>query len=493
MTAPKKIGLPACVAFAVGTMVGAGVFVLSGLAVERAGPAAIVSFLLAGVLVLFSALSFAVVAALAPAGGSGYAYVGVALGARFGFLTSWAFWLGGVIGVAFVLNAFGSYLHDFFAHGVPPQAVAVAATVIVAGLNLGPASLIGRAETVLVAVKVAILALLIVFALVHVDRAHFTPFTPHGFSSILTTSSLLFVAYLGFNVVTNLAGDVERPQRTIPLAILISMGVVALIYAGVVIALLAGGISSYDEASVGTAAQHLIGHWGGILIPLGALISTLSAANANTLGSSEIMVRLAADRQVPTAAGRLWHGHPAASVLAGAAISVILLLTGDIQTIVALGNVAAIAAMILVNAAAFRAQQLARPSSARGSSTSPASGGPAGSGPTGGRPTGSGPTGSGPTGSGPTGSGLTDGGLTDGGPAGGIRLPGGPVLPALGLVAAAAQLFFISWWETLVGLVLVVAGLGLHALRGRHLPDPHAVIVDHLSRNDGPAGRAISR
>jgi APA family basic amino acid/polyamine antiporter len=447
VTAPsKKIGLLACVAFAVGTMVGAGVFVLSGLAVERAGPAAIVSFLLAGVLVLLSALSFAVVAALAPAGGSGYAYVGVALGTRFGFLTSWAFWLGGVIGVAFVLNAFGSYLHDFFAHGVPPQAVAVAAALTVAGLNLGPASLIGRAETALVAVKVAILALLIVFALVHVDRAHFTPFR---FDAVFSTSSLLFVAYLGFNVVTNLAGDVDRPQRTIPLAILISMGVVALIYVGVVIALLAGGISSYDEASVGTAAQHLIGHWGGVLIPIGALISTLSAANANTLGSSEIMVRLAADRMVPTAAGRLWHGHPAASVLGGAALSVILLLTGDIQTIVALGNVAAIAAMILVNAAAFRAQQRPRPA-----------GGVA---PRGGRP------------------------------AGGIRLPGGPVLPALGLVAAAAQLFFIAWWETLVGLALVAAGLGLHALRGRHLPDPHADIVDHLSRNDGPAGRAIRR
>jgi APA family basic amino acid/polyamine antiporter len=446
----RKIGLLACVAFAVGTMVGAGVFVLSGLAVERAGPAAILAFVLAGVLVLLSALSFAVVASLAPAGGSGYAYVATALGARLGFLTSWAFWLGGVIGVAFVLNAFGSYLHDFFAHGVPPLAAAVAAALLIAGLNLGPASLIGRAETALVAVKVAILALLIVFALVHVDRAHFAPFAPHGPSSVLTTSSLLFVAYLGFNVVTNLAGDVERPQRTIPLAILISMGVVALIYAGVVIALLAGGISTYDEASVGTAAQHLIGRWGGVLIPIGALISTLSAANANTLGSSEIMVRLAADRQVPTAAGRLWHGHPAVSVLVGAAISVVLLLTGDIQTIVALGNVAAIAAMLLVNAAAVRAQLPSHRPPAAGSA----------------------------------------GGAV---PGPGIRLPGGPVLPALGLVTAAAQLFFISWWETLIGLALVGAGLGLHARRGHHLPIPHADIVDHLRRNAGPAGRALRR
>jgi amino acid transporter len=205
---PGSIGLLSCVAFAVGTMVGAGVFVLSGLAVQRVGPAAVVSFLLAGVLVLLSALSFSVVASLAPPGASGYAYVGTALGARCWFLASWAFWLGGVFGVAFVLNAFGSYLHEFFVAGIPATAVAIAAVVVIALLNLGPASLIGRAETALVAVKVAILALLIVFAFVHVDRVHLTPFAPHGAGAVLSTSDLLFIAYLGFNVVTNMAGDV---------------------------------------------------------------------------------------------------------------------------------------------------------------------------------------------------------------------------------------------------------------------------------------------
>src|SRR3954454_3287821 len=117
--AESRIGLVSCVAFAVGTMVGAGVFVLSGLAVEKAGPAAIVAFALAGVLVLLSALSFAVVASLARAGETGYGYVGRALGGYAGFLTSCAFWLGGVIGASFVLNAFGEYLHQFFIASVP--------------------------------------------------------------------------------------------------------------------------------------------------------------------------------------------------------------------------------------------------------------------------------------------------------------------------------------------------------------------------------------
>jgi APA family basic amino acid/polyamine antiporter len=432
-----SIGLVTCVAFAVGTMIGGGVFVLSGLAVQRAGPSAIVSFLLAGVLVLLSALSFAVVASRAVPGGSGYAYVGQALGRYWGFMTSWSFYLSGIVLTAFVLHAFGAYFHDFFWAGASPVMLAVAAAGFLTVLNLGPASWIGRAETVLVAIKVAVLLLLIVFAVAHVGRARFTPFTPHGVGPMVATSGLLFIAFLGFNVVTNLAGDVKDARRTVPLAIMISLLIVAVLYCGVVIALLAGQVQTYGEASVGTAAGHLIGAWGRVLIPIGALVSTLSAGNANILGSSEIMVRLAAERDVPTVAGRLWHGHPYVSVLAGAAAYIALIVGGHTEVMVALANVAAIVAMVLVNAAAIRAM-----------------GDPAHT---------------------------------------GLRLPLGPVLPALGLLTALAQLAFIGWAQALAGLAVVFAGSIVYGLKTRHHPVHHQVITEHLSRNAGPVGRALRR
>jgi amino acid transporter len=430
------IGLMSCVAFAVGTMVGAGVFVLSGLAVQKAGPAALASFVLAAVLVLLSALSFTVVASRAGQGESGYAYVGRALGGFWRFFALWAFYIGGVIGVAFVLNAFGSYVHDFFLDGVSGLVWAVAAAVVLTLLNLGPADLIGRAETVLVAVKVGILALLIVFAFVHIGRADFSTFVPHGASSVVTTSGLLFVAYLGFNVVCSMAPEVRDASRTIPKAIVISMGIVTVVYLGVVVALLAGGISSYDEASVGEAAKHLIGSWGGILIPIGALVSTLSAANANILGSSEIMVRLAAKKDVPTLLGRMWHGHPAVSVLGGAVLYVVLLLAGDTDAVVALANVAAIAAMAVINIAAFVAMR------------------------------------------------RHDGV--------GVHLPGGPVLPALGLVTALSQLVFIDLLPVLIGAVLLGAGSGLYLVRHRfHHAADHARLEQQVDRGDTPGVRAV--
>jgi len=430
------IGLWSCVAFAVGTMVGAGVFVLSGLAVEKAGPAALASFVLAGLLVLLSALSFTVVASRARQGESGYAYVGRALGGFWRFFALWAFYIGGIIGVAFVLGAFGTYVHDFFVGGISWLAWALAAAIVLTLLNLGPADLIGRAETVLVAVKVGILVLLIVFALIHIGRADFSPFAPGGASSVVTTSGLLFVAYLGFNVVCSMAPEVRDARRAIPRAIVISMVIVVIVYLGVVVALLAGGISTYDEASVGQAAKNLMGAWGGVLIPIGALVSTLSAANANVLGSSEIMVRLAAKKDVPTILGRMWHGHPAVSVLGGAVLYVVLLLTGSTNAVVSLANVAAIAAMAVINIAAFVAMR------------------------------------------------------RDAGD--GVRLPGGPVLPALGLVTALSQLLFIHWVAVLIGVALLAAGSILYFVRHRlHDPVAHEELQRHVERGDTPGVRAV--
>jgi len=435
-TEANKIGLLECVAFAVGTMVGAGVFVLSGVAVGKAGPAALVSFVLAGVLVLLSALSFAVVASRARTGESGYAYVGRALGPFWRFLASWAFYLGGIIGVAFVLSAFGTYLHDFFLDGASPLAFALAAAVVITLLNLGPADLIGRAEMALVGIKVGILVLFVVFGVVHARAAQYQPFAPHGASSVLATSGLLFVAYLGFNVVCNMAPEVKDAPRTIPRAIVISMAVVAVVYVGVVVALLAGHVTSYSDSSVGAAAGHLMGHWGRVLIPLAALVSTLSAANANVLGSSEIMVRLASRRDVPTVLGRMWRGHPAVSVVGGGVVYVVLLLLGSTEAVVALANVAAIGAMVIINVSEVVAAR------------------------------------------------DHDGG--------GVRLPLGPVLPALGALTALAQLFFIPWAEVLLGLVMLAAGSGIYLLRHRlHQPEHHAELREKVEAGDTPAARAV--
>jgi amino acid transporter len=434
----KKIRLFTATAFAVGAMIGGGVFVLTGTALQQAGPAALLAFLAAGVTVLLSALSFAVIASEAPPKKSGYTYAGKILGsAAWSFLISWCFYLSGIIAAAFVLNAFGIYVHSFITHTISPLVWGLIGASVLTLVNLGPASEIGKIESFLVSGKLLILLLLIVFGLANLHTSALHPFYPHGSSKVLTTSAFLFIAFLGFNVITNISGDIDRPRRTVPRAILLSMLVVTFIYFGVVLTLLAAHISTYSEASVGIAAQHLIGPIGGMLVVTGAIVSTLSSANANILGSSEIIVRLAADGSVPTVLGRMRHGHPYVSVLIGAVLYIVLILTNRTEMIVDLANVTAIVALVIVNIAAARAVTLRSHS--------------------------------------------------------GMRLPFGWLLPILGALGALLQFAFIPINSLLIGLGLSASGIVLYGLRKKyHSPRVRRDIVRVVEAVEGPLGRSLS-
>jgi amino acid transporter len=432
-----KIGLFASVAFAVGAMVGGGVFALSGAALAQAGPAALVSFLVAGSIVLLSAFSFMVIASKASREHPGYDYVGKVLGRPiWGYLTSWCFYLAGIIGAAFVLNAFGSYVSQFITPGVPPVVWSIVGALLLTLINLGPASEIGRVEMFLVGGKLLILLTLIGFGIAHFSTSDLAPFAPHGDTSIFTTGAFLFVAFLGFNVITNMASDIKSPQKTIPKAILISMVIVTVIYIGVAITLLSSHITDYSESSVGSAAVVLMGPIGGGLVIAGALISTLSSGNANILGASEIVVRLAAGKKIPTIMGDMWHGHPYVSVLSGAVLYIGLILSGQTQTVIDLANVTAILALTIVNIAAARALTLRSHT--------------------------------------------------------GFRLPFGWLLPMLGAVGALMQFAFIPLTNVIIGIALAGIGVIFYSLRhSAHLPLFHRRIAAQIEAVDGPLSRSL--
>lgn len=429
-----KIGLLASSSFAIGAMIGGGVFVLTGIALQQTGASALISFLIAGLIVSLSATSFAVVAAQAGPKESAYAYVGRLLGAqRWGFVVSWCFYLGGVIGVAFVLNAFGVYMHDFIFSGVPTVAWALAGAALLLLVNLGPASEIGKIETVLVAGKMIILLTLVCAGLIAFRGADMHPFMTHGPVQVAATSSFLFIAYLGFSVITSISGDIDQPQKNVPRAILLSMGIVTVLYMGIVLALLAAHINDYSEASVGVAATRLIGPVGGGLIIAGALVATLSSANANILSSSEIMVRLAHRKQVPTILGHLTNGHPYISVFGGAVLYVALILSRQTDTVIGLANTVVIIALIIVNAAAAR-YLYREPRTIKW------------------------------------------------------------VVPVLGALGAASQFLFIAPTTLAMGASLVAVGLSLYEIRKEYFHFfRHRRIARTVENIDGPLGRTLKR
>lgn len=351
--ATPQIGLLACVAFGVGTTVGGGVFTLSGTAINLAGPGAVLSYVIAGIVMCLCALSFVVVATRAGDGESGYGPVGTILSPFWRFVVMWAFYLNGATIISYLVDSFGDYLSEYFLPAAGALALALAATVLVTALNLGPTALVAKAETWVVGIKLALLVLFAVWGLTALAPPDLERPLPAGTGGIFSAAALLFTAYTGFNVITNMAGSVRNPRKTVPRAILLTLLVSGLIYLGTVLAMLASGVTSFTATGVSQAAEIVMGPWGGLLVAFAACLSTLSGANANLLGASEVMLRLVARGDVPPALGRQTRGgHPYISVLLLGAITVVLVLLNDTTLVVSIANVAAILAMIVVSVAA---------------------------------------------------------------------------------------------------------------------------------------------
>jgi len=421
------IGLIPCLAFAVGAMVGGGVFTLSGTAINQAGPGALISYGIAGLIMLVSALSFVAVAARAKEGETGYGPIAGLIGRPWRFLVMWGFYLNAVLMVAFLAVSFGSYLHDYFLDGVGATAAGIVCVVLVIALNLGPAALVGKAETYVVGLKIGLLFVFIGWGLTELTGSDLQPLDPHGSSSIFATSALLFTAYTGFNVVTNMSSSVKDPAKTVPRAVIGAVLIAIVVYMGVILAMLASGITTFGPAGVAQAAEVLMGHWGGQLIAFAACLSTLSGANAQVLGASEITLRLVVLKDIPERAGvRTPAGFPWVSVGLVGFIGLVLILFSNLDYVVAVGNIVALIAMMIVNVAAG---VLAR----------------------------------------------------RGWPGAGPRLPGGVAIPVVAGLACLAQFASFDLLDTMSGVIAMLLGFGIYALR--HRGDSDADITEAVEES----------
>ena len=348
------LSIAAAIAFAVGNMVGAGVFVLSGLVVGVAGPSAILSYLFCGIIVAFSGISYAALASIFPEDGGGYLFARRMLGAFPGFIAGWAMYISLTIATAFVLLGFGIYFNLLLGTGFDPRLFALGGIILLAGLNLRGLSEAGKLEIGLVAAKIAILVGLIVVGVFHITHSDFVPFFPSGVGGMIQGMTMVFFAYIGFQVVALMGGEVKESSRNVPLATLISILIVAFIYMGVIVALLSAHLPSYGSQSVFDAALVLFGSVGAAVVALGAIFSTLSSANANVIGASRIIMEMASERQIPGRFARLSHGgQPANSIIFGAILATALILYGNLNFVVDLTNVTTLVTMALVNVSAF--------------------------------------------------------------------------------------------------------------------------------------------
>ncbi len=225
----RSIGVTTAVGFGLGAMVGTGVFVYTGVAAGMAGPAMLVSLGIAGVAAACNGLSSAQLAMNFPRSGGTYVYAGEMLSPWAGFIAGWLFLAAKAASAAATALGFGAYLSAIIP--VPRVAIAIALAVVTIVLDLFRLKNAGRINLVLVAITILSLLAFVVFGWGGVRRENFIPFAPDGPLGILSAASLLFVAYAGYGRVATLGEEIENPKRNIPIAIVLSLIVSALIYA----------------------------------------------------------------------------------------------------------------------------------------------------------------------------------------------------------------------------------------------------------------------
>ncbi|GAB7093060.1 amino acid permease [Halolamina litorea] len=347
----KDLGPLAALTIGVGTMIGAGIFVLPGDAIEGAGSFAVLSFLIGGAIALLTALSASELGTAMPRSGGAYFYVNKALGPLFGSVAGWANWLGLAFASAFYMVGFGDYVVNIA--GLPDGFVVAGFTVpwikfiaflgasLFILINYVGAKETGKLQNVIVALLVAILAVFTVFGLTEAQPANIP--ASQGLTATLETTGLIFVSYLGFVQITSVAEEIKEPGKNLPRAVIGSVVIVTLIYALVLLVMSAavpeGFIaeqSAMDRIAIVEVARLVMGPAGAVAMLFAGLLATASSANASILASSRINFAMGRERIVTPDLNEIHprFGTPYRSIaLTGAFILVFIVAISNITTL----------------------------------------------------------------------------------------------------------------------------------------------------------------
>jgi amino acid transporter len=354
LRAGRSLGLYRATLVGVGAIVGGGVLALAGTAFAAAGPAAIVAFVLNGVIAFATARSFASMASAFPRSGGSYTFAKMVLSVRPAFAVGWVVWFASIVaGVLYALG-FAVYaqiiLQELMAlagrtapswlshHGVA-VVLAAGATAFYAGNLLRKPAGGGRLET---AGKVVIFALFILVGLWALARdpaktTGIVPFMPRGTMGLVEAMGFTFIALQGFDLIAAVGGEVRKPKRNIPRAMYLSLAIALLIYVPLLFVVATVGVSSGEtirsmsaaapDTVIAVAARNIAGEPGFWLIAVAALLSMLSALQANVYAASRIAQAMARDRTLPWAVGRTSskRGTPVGGVIASALLLLVIL------------------------------------------------------------------------------------------------------------------------------------------------------------------------
>jgi len=282
----RDLGLPSVLAISIGAMIGSGIFILPALALEIAGPAVVLAYLLAGLLVVPAALSKSEMATAMPEAGGTYIYIERGMGPLLGTIAGVGTWFSLSFKGALALVGGVPYLLLLF--DLPLQPVALGLATLLILVNVVGAKQTGRLQLAIVVVMLAALGWFAAGSAPSVDAANYTNFFGSGVGGLLAATGLVFVSYAGVTKVASIAEEVEDPGRNIPLGILGSLAFTTVLYVAIV-AVLVGitdpGSVAGSLTPVAVAAEVTLGRAGVVAVIAAAiLVSQSFAAPATVTG-----------------------------------------------------------------------------------------------------------------------------------------------------------------------------------------------------------------
>jgi basic amino acid/polyamine antiporter, APA family len=354
----RDLGLLDAVGIGFGAIVGAGIFVVTGVAAGLAGPAFLVALVIAGIAATANALSSAQLAAEYPQSGGTYEYGYRVLHPWAGFAAGWMFLSSKIAAAGTVALGLAEYLAGLLP-ALHPRIVAVSAIVVFTALNYVGVRRSSRANLAIVAVSLGSLLVFVGAGALAFRPEQLQPFAPQGWGAVLPASAILFFAYTGYARVATLGEEVRDPKRTIPRAVVITILGAVVLYAAVALVAVgtagAAGMAA-TAAPLRVAAEQSGGPWLALVVSVGGLTAMLGVILSQVLGLSRMAFAMARRGDLPSALERVHprFGVPHRAVLAVGLVAAIVAATGTLGGIAAAASFTILVYYGIANVAALR-------------------------------------------------------------------------------------------------------------------------------------------
>lgn len=352
----KQLGLISVFSIAAGAMISSGLFILPGLAFAKAGPSVVISYLLAGLLVIPSILSNAELATAMPKAGGSYFFIERSLGPLMGTFAGLANWLAITLKTVFAMVGIGALAVVLFPSGGDLTVKLVSAGICLFFLlvNLFSVRGTGRLQSGFVIVLIAILVAFMVKAVPFVELQRFSPFLPFGVKSMFAVAGMVFISFGGLTKVIDVSEEVRNSSRNVPLGMFIAFFVVNTLHVLVIFAMigvLQPEVLTGSLAPIEFAAKAVAGTAGEILVGIGAFIAFATTANSGLLSASRTPMAMSRDGLVPqflSQSSRKFH-TPHFSLMLTAGFILFVIFTLSIENLVKTASTIMIVMFILTN------------------------------------------------------------------------------------------------------------------------------------------------